>query len=79
VPLKRIDYSMITSNQFKTFEGSWVLTPDGENTIVDLTSSLDPGLRVPFWKEITKMATMKHIKKRLADVQHDAESAQQQL
>jgi len=79
VPLKRIDYSMINSNQFKTFEGSWVLTPDGENTIVDLSSSLDPGLRVPFWREITKMATMKHIRKRLDDVQHDAESAQKQL
>src|ERR1700728_4639971 len=52
VPLKRIDYSMISSDKFKSFAGSWVLTQDGDNTIVDLTSSLDPGLRVPFWKEI---------------------------
>jgi hypothetical protein len=75
VPLKRIDYSMISSDQFRTFEGSWVLTPsaDGQETEVDLSSSLDPGVRVPFWKEISKMATMKHIRKRLEDVQHDAE------
>lgn len=76
IPLKRIDYSLISSDRFKTFEGSWTLTPsqDGQNTTLNLSSSADPGLRIPFWKELTKMATTKHVKKRLEDVRHDAES-----
>ncbi len=76
VPLKRIDYSLIQSDRFKTFQGSWVLTPseDGQNTTVQLSSFADPGLRIPFWKELTKMATTKNVKKRLNDVRHDAEA-----
>ncbi|HEY9713790.1 MAG TPA: hypothetical protein V6C72_09985 [Chroococcales cyanobacterium] len=75
VPLKRIDYSMVESNQFRQFEGSWVISPteDGNATVVNLSSRLDPGLRVPFWKEITKVATTKHVKERLSAVRHDAE------
>lgn len=81
VPLQRIDYRMVSSNQFKQFEGSWVLTPvdDGNNTLVNLSSRLDPGLRVPFWKEITKAATTKHIKERLSSVRHDAEEIEHEV
>ena len=76
VPFQRIDYRLIKSDHFKVFEGSWVLTPaeNGQKTLVCLSSCSDPGLRVPFWKDLTKMATSRHIKKRLAEMKEDAES-----
>lgn len=72
---KRIDYMLVKSDTFKLFQGSWTLTPseDGSKTMVSLTSVSDPGLRIPFWKELTKMATVKHVKKRLHAVTQDAE------
>ncbi|MBY0358700.1 MAG: SRPBCC family protein [Candidatus Obscuribacterales bacterium] len=75
VPIQRINYSLVHSNHFHIFQGSWVLTPakDGKHTIVELTNTIDPGIRIPFWHEITKLAATKHVKKRLEEVAHYAE------
>lgn len=75
VPIQRIDYSLVRSDRFNTFQGSWVLTPakDGNYTIVELSNALDPGIRVPFWQEITKVAATRHVKKRLDEVASYAE------
>jgi hypothetical protein len=66
LPPNEIDYSLISSDQFKVFEGSWMLTPlkDGK-TLVSLSANFDTGLRIPFWREITKNQTSASLKRRL--------------
>lgn len=78
VPIHRIDYSLVHSNRFHAFEGSWILTPvkDGSQTIVELSNALDPGIRVPFWQEITKAAASRHVKKRLEEISTYIETQQ---
>lgn len=77
-PIHRIDYSLVHSNRFQAFEGSWVLTPakNGTQTIVELSNALDPGIRVPFWQEITKVAASRHVKKRLDEISAYVETLQ---
>lgn len=79
-PFQRIDYRMIRSDKFKAFEGAWVITPqDEENVLVELRSYVDTGLAIPFGRQITDMATLKDVKKRLQIVKQSAESSQQRL
>jgi hypothetical protein len=74
-PYERIDYSLINSDHFKAFEGSWVLTPTREGqTIVELSSYIDTGLTIPFAHQITNMATMHNVRRRLEEVKKVAES-----
>lgn len=76
----RIDYTMIHSDKFKAFEGRWQLTPTncGQSTKVELSSYLDPSIRVPFWQELTKMSSLKFVRKRLACVQAEAEKLEKE-
>lgn len=55
-PLQRIDYHMVDSNRLKRFEGFYLLktAPDGVSTVLQLTSSVDPGIRIPFWQDIAR-------------------------
>lgn len=62
---KRIDYNLVHSDRFSVFEGSWILSADKDGTTVELSNALDPGIRVPFWQDITKMAASKLVKRRL--------------
>jgi hypothetical protein len=69
----RIDYRMISSNRFKTFKGAWILTPEsGKSTKVTLTSFLDPGVRVPFWRQISRAATIHMVRNRLSELETEA-------
>ncbi len=67
IPLERIDYSLVKSDHFHVFEGSWILSlaKDGKSTLVELSNAIDAGIRVPFWQDITKMAASRSVKKRL--------------
>ncbi|MBY0551163.1 MAG: hypothetical protein K2W95_28040, partial [Candidatus Obscuribacterales bacterium] len=40
----------------------------GKSTVLELSNAMDPGIRIPFWQEITKMAAGKSVKKRLDEV-----------
>ncbi|HEY9777129.1 MAG TPA: hypothetical protein V6C81_25410 [Planktothrix sp.] len=74
VPPNQIKYTLIKSDHFRQFEGSWTLTPMGENkTMVCLSSTLDAGLRIPFWKEITKTATKTSVLHRLKQLSSEAD------
>ncbi len=68
--LEGIEYHLVNSDRFTVFQGKWSLTParDGKSTIVELSSAMDPGIRIPFWQEITKMAACKSVKRRLDEV-----------
>ena len=75
---ERIDYALVQSDRFHVFEGSWVIKPgkDQNSTSVELTNAIDPGIRVPFWQDITKMAASKMVKRRLDAVCAYAEQLQ---
>lgn len=75
-PFQRIDYQMISSDHFKAFEGSWVLTPaaGGHQTIVELSSYIDTGLCVPFAHQLTNVATARNVHRRLEEVKKAVES-----
>jgi ribosome-associated toxin RatA of RatAB toxin-antitoxin module len=74
LPPNEIDYSLISSDQFKVFEGRWMLTPlkDG-TTMVSLSANFDTGLRIPFWREITKNQTNSSLKRRLKQLSEEAD------
>jgi len=73
VPEKEINFSLISSDHFKVFEGTWSLErlSDGR-TKVSLSSNLDTGLRIPFWREITRAATSRSVKHRLQELSEQA-------
>ncbi len=79
VPLQRIDYNMISSDRFKAFEGSWVLSPGAhENeTYLELSSYCDIGLPIP--RMLVEGATGKKLQRRLANVRTMAEATQTRL
>jgi hypothetical protein len=78
-PLKRIDYSLISSDKFKRMEGSWLLTPvcGGKQTLLQLSSFLDVG--VPFSQPFIRSATERKIDRRLSNVKQVAEREQATL
>ena len=65
-----IEYYLLNSDRFTVFQGRWSLTGtrDGKSTVVELSNVMDPGIRIPFWQEITKLAASKSVKKRLDEV-----------
>jgi len=72
-----VDYKMVTSNRFKSFEGSWSLKPDknGVDTYVSLSAFVDTGLCVPMGRQITNFVTLRDVKERLVFVKKSAERA----
>lgn len=75
VPHQKIEYSMVKSDKFRAFEGRWTLypTPDGQATNVSLSSYVDLAIPVPFAKQLTKMQTMRGVKRRLKTVKTTCE------
>lgn len=76
VPDQRIDYTMVKSDRFKAFEGSWVLTPteDGKGTYLELSSHIDMGLPIP--RSIVEGMQGKKLGRRLTNVKKLAETMQ---
>ncbi|MCA9802406.1 MAG: hypothetical protein KC777_10485 [Cyanobacteria bacterium HKST-UBA02] len=79
VPLKRIDYKLISSDRFKSMEGSWVLSPGASEscTVLELTTHLDLGFPVP--QGVMTSVTSGKLKKRLGNVKKMAERMQKQV
>lgn len=79
VPFERIDYNMISSDRFKAFEGSWVLSPsaDPNETYLELSSYCDMGLPIP--RMMVEGVTAKKLQRRLANVREMAEASQTRL
>jgi len=79
VPLKRIDYKLISSDRFKAMEGSWVLSPGASEacTVLELTTHLDLGFPVP--QGVMTSVTSGKLKKRLGNVKKMAERMQKQV
>jgi hypothetical protein len=77
LPYSAVDYKLVSSNRFKSFEGSWTLRPEngGIDTFVQLSAFIDTGLNLPFARQITNFATMRDVKERLIFVKHTAERA----
>jgi hypothetical protein len=74
LPPNQIKYALLKSDHFRTFEGSWTLTPIGDDkTRVELTSTLDPGVRVPFWREISRNTTSNSVRHRLEALARQAQ------
>ncbi len=71
VPGQRIDYKLIKSDRFKAMEGSWVLTPVKDGTLLELNTHLDLGLPVP--KPLMNSVTSKKLERRLGNVRKMAE------
>ncbi len=69
-PYKRIDFSMITSEKLKSFEGSWVLTPvgNGERTQVTLNTFSEPRTFLPFANQVACSSILKDIRRRLENL-----------
>ncbi len=78
VPLKRIEYTMLKSDRFKAFEGSWVLTPaPNKSTYLELSSYCDIGIPIP--RPIREGITVKKLEKRLANVKRNSELSKFQI
>lgn len=78
-PMQRIDYALLRSDRFAVFQGAWVISPGKDGTTnVELSNSIDPGIRVPFWQDITKLAASRLVKKRLDAVSTYAEYLQKE-
>ncbi len=75
IPYKKIEYSLVKSDRFRAFEGTWLLSPteDGEATKLSLTSYADVDLPVPFCKQLCKMQTMRGVKRRIRLVKSQCE------
>lgn len=75
IPYKKIEYSMIKSEKFRAFEGTWLLSPteDGQGTNLSLSSFVDVDLPVPFCKQLCKMQTMRGVKRRIKLVRSSCE------
>jgi len=74
-PFERIDYTLLSSDKFKSAFGSWILTPsaDKKSTTLELKSFLDVGLHLPFADELTKMRVSHENKVRLEYIKNTAE------
>lgn len=74
-PLERMDYHMIESNRLRTFEGAYVLrtADDGSSTVLQLTSVIDPGIRVPFWQDISRAQAARSVREILGQIAAIAE------
>ncbi len=72
-PPNRIDYKLIESNSFKTFDGTWLLSPVsyGQSTRIDLTCYSD--LKKPVPQFLLRAITARKMRKRLDFVKFLAE------
>jgi len=69
----RIEYSLIKGDNVKEFKGVWSLKPLSKNsTEVTLTTYADAGVRIPFWKEISKETATRVVHERLRELQLEA-------
>lgn len=66
----RIAYHMVESNHFRAFQGCYQLrpAPDGVSTILALTSTVDPGIRIPFWQAMARAAAAKNVRETLKEI-----------
>ena len=74
-PGQRIDYKLVSSEDFKTWEGSWIITPgpNGE-TKLELSSFIE--LDAPIPRRILNMMVETKLKRNLAVVKNLAERQQ---
>lgn len=72
---KRIEYQILTSDKFKSFDGAWELEPvqEGKATLLKLSSHVESQIRVPFAKQITAVGTRKDIRRRLHNIKDSVE------
>lgn len=73
VPNKRIDYYLLKSDRFKALEGSWVLMPSDEGTILELASYIDMGVPAP--RSFIEAVAGKKLERRVSNVRKAAEAA----
>lgn len=80
-PLKKLSFKMIRSDKLKAFEGEWTLqaVDNGQHTLVNLRSYIDTGIKLPFTKQITEMASSSEVKQQLADLKKSAELRQKKF
>ena len=64
---QRIEFQILTSDKFKSFDGAWELEPvqEGKATLVKLSTHVESQIHVPFAKQIAAVGTRKDIKRRL--------------
>ena len=77
----KMSFKMIRSDKLKTFEGEWNFQPvdNGTHTSVKLRTNLDTGLKVPFAKQITDIATSNELKEQIADLKKSVENKQRAI
>lgn len=73
---KRIEYQILASDKFKSFDGAWEVEPvqDGKATLLKLSSHVESQIHVPFAKQITAVGTRKDIKRRLNHIKEFVEN-----
>jgi hypothetical protein len=78
-PYTRLDYTMLESDHFKSMSGHYILSPSADNksTTLELQSSVDPGIRIPFAGAIARMGQRKSAKERLVRIKSVAEKESQ--
>jgi hypothetical protein len=76
LPDRKISYRMVESDKFKAFEGEWLITPTpGEQEcLVEVSSFVDTGLRIPFARQMTDAAAVRDLERRLQEVKQVAEN-----
>lgn len=69
----RIEYSLIKGDNVKEFKGVWSLKPlSKDSTEVTLSTYADAGVRMPFWRELSKETAMRTVHQRLRELQVQA-------
>ena len=72
---ERIDYRLVRSEIISKFEGSWKLTEEGSKTSVELTTTIDIAIAVPFKDKLLVGQAEQDMDRRLKYVKEKAESA----
>jgi len=76
VPYQRIDYTMLKSDKFVSGSGSYVIVPNGSDSVtLELSTAVDSGVKIPFAHEIGSVAARKDMKMRLQSIKHLSETA----
>jgi len=75
-PYESIEYKILSSDHFKSASGRYILTPSADNktTSVEVSTTMDSGLRIPLGDNITRMNVAKDSKERLARMKQAAET-----
>lgn len=74
-PYTAISFRMLSSSNFKSSEGAYVLTEsaDGTSTTLELKAHLDIGITAPFAEQFSKAATHRDSTMRLDQIKKAAE------